>query len=201
MLNLQLKHQRMMVQLLAVNDWTMNDHKLDEILREAVSAEDLSGFGLYGLRDNAILARLRIRIDYDGDGPRFSIHPEGPERLDTEYLFDRFGEDDASSRPCAVWKHACAAFMRVIAACDLRCLWFVQLTRRSEHYRAKYGLGRAVYDDQTAGGERFGADNTEVAGLVMHCDYARTLIETPGSQENSTPDGRFGRNDHRGGSQ
>lgn len=171
--SLDLRLDLMIGELLAVNDLTLRSKNLEDIIREAVAAEDLKAFTLNGTRGREILLWFRVDVAYDKeDGPSFVVSTDSDERLRTADPFDRFADAQPAQRHCPVWKHACESFMRAIAKHSLHPTVIFQFNRRTTYYSATYNLSNSNYIDKTGGVRSWESENSNVSDLHASMGWA-----------------------------
>jgi hypothetical protein len=149
--------QLVALEMLSINDRSVRQGLLADIINECVPSGMLACFILWGRRGDQALARMDVAIDYDHHEKLVRLGGDAiPEELRGEYRGElgpagSFSANPALRKHCPHMGKVIDLFCNLLRQKGLDLAWTVQFRDRADEMQRKFSLVPLSFTDQTAG--------------------------------------------------
>ncbi|MCO6438488.1 MAG: hypothetical protein J5J06_15465 [Phycisphaerae bacterium] len=146
------------LEMQSLNDRSLKDKLLNEIIAFCVPHRYLQGFTVWGMDGGDAHMRLNVEIDYDEHDRQVKIHGDGlPEGIEGTYSVglappSSNGQGPSHPKTCPYMGKALDLYLNLIKDQGLRLHWTVRFRENRAEMCEKFGLCAAVIHDCTGTG-------------------------------------------------
>jgi len=170
------------LEMQSLNDRSLKDKLLNEIIAYCVPHKYLQGFTVWGMDGGDAHMRLAVEIDYDEHDRQVKVYGDGlPEGVEGRYSLgcappSSDGQGPSQPDNCPHMGKALELYLNLIKDKGLRLHWTVQFCEKRSEMCEKFGLAAAVIHDCTGSGTANTITNSRYPELTMTGSVSERIV-------------------------
>lgn len=173
MTQIELRLELISLELQSLNDRSVKNKVLNDIIAYCVPRKYLEGYTIYGMIGDQAHLRIEIEIDYEEHEQQVKLSGDGLSDDAVDHFALGDGPDEGRGgastrgRHCPHMGKALGLYMHLAKNKGMRLHWSVRFREKREEMCEKFGLGPAIIRDCTTDGSTNRITNSELPEVSM----------------------------------